>query len=141
MKTVVLDLEVADAVSNTNTGFFSWQMDILNGVKAGQLNVISAGRQSGKSWFTNNLCKEIFLPMSPAEKKYRFSRAKWYTAQLNRDALWLLSKEYNTMIEWCTEQFGAHPAKPDAWSRWWFGIGEINFRDEKDLMMYQLRWA
>lgn len=122
------------------------------GFKAGQMSVISAGRQTGKSHYYSymkglknriygtNLCKEIMLPMAP-ESKYKFSRAKWYTAKLNGDAIWRLSDRYNQIIAWCTEQYGPHPTKHDAWSRWYVGLGYINFRDERDFVLYQLRWA
>ena len=90
-----------------------------------------------------NLCKEIVLPMTATYSpyvKYKFSRAKWHTADLG-SGVWRLSREYNAIIKWCTEQFGAHPKHQDAWSRWWVGIGCINFRDEKDYLMFLLRWG
>lgn len=126
------------------------------GFKSGEM-LVFAGRQTGKSMLTmhllkdrwsqknfyytannlNNLCKEIMLP----ESKYKFSRAKWYTAEMPGYATWRFSDEYNQIIAWCTEHFGAHPNKHDAWSRWYVGLGYINFRDEKDYMLYQLRWT
>lgn len=112
--------------------------------------------------FNTNLCKEIMLTgqqiisrdlgffedqfltnvMQKRKKpEYKFSRAKWHTAQLHGNATWVFSDEYNQVIVWCTEQFGAHPVKQDAWSRWYVGLGYINFRDEADYILYQLRWA
>lgn len=119
------------------------------GFKAGQMATISAGRQTGKSYYykllknriyDNNLCKEIIMPSAP-ETKYKFSRAKWYSAELNANATWRFSDEYNQIIEWCKDTFGPHPVKPDAWSRWYVGLGYINFRDERDFVLYQLKWA
>ncbi len=115
------------------------------GIKAGQMFLYTAGRQTGKSMlnhlYNNNLCKEIMLPMgNQPVSKYKFSRAKWYTAEINDNSLWRMSKEYNSIIDWCTEQFGPHPKNKDAWSRWWVGLGYICFRDEKDYMLYQLKW-
>lgn len=94
-----------------------------------------------------NLCKEIVsvqpmpdityrVPKLP-QPKYQFSRAKWHTA----DTTWILGREYNEIIAWCTDQFGPHPRRSDAWSRWWVGTGQIYFRDEKDYLMFVLRWA
>jgi hypothetical protein len=106
----------------------------------------TAGRRTGKSvlnqWFdyNNNLCKEIMLPEKP-ESKYKFSRSKWYTVELNGNATWRFSDEYNQIIAWCTENFGAHPSNPDAWSRWHVGLGYINFRDEADYLFYTLKWG
>ena len=108
-------------------------------------------------FYQSNLCKEITLtaqtqlctlgvyyaPYIPKimKPKYQFSRAKWYTAPLNGNGTWRFSDEYNEIIEWCTEMFGAHPTKHDAWSRWYVGLGCINFRDAKDYEWFVLRWS
>ena len=150
-KTVLFDIETMNSISATAQ---QYQVNILNnlsgGIPAGTMNVFSAGRQTGKSYYNmkvlknriydTNLCKEIMLPMYP-EPKYKFSRAKWYTASLNGNATWRFSDEYNEMIAWCNDTFGLHPKKPDAWSRWWVGIGYIRFRDEQDLVLYKLKWS
>jgi hypothetical protein len=91
-------------------------------------------------WTDTNLCKEIMFP-EPSTPKYKFSRAKWYTAELNGKFTWRFSDEYNELIEWCNETFGPHPTKQDAWSRWYVGLGCINFRDEQDLVMFKLKWS
>jgi hypothetical protein len=80
------------------------------------------------------------IPKVTSKSKYQFSRAKWHTVDIG-DGVWRLSREYNEIIKWCTEHFGKHPNKPDAWSRWWVGLGVINFRDEKDFVFYQLKWS
>jgi hypothetical protein len=140
-KTITVDLETwMPTVLGNTTG----------GIPVGAMNVISMGRQTGKSMYMKmlknriygtNLCKEIFLPMHPVTKpKYQFSRAKWYTVDIG-DGIWRLGREYNEIIEWCTEHFGKHPHKPDAWSRWWVGVGSIYFRDERDLVLYKLKWS
>ena len=162
-KTVVVDLETINTIVGVER---KWQMDILKnlsgGIPAGTMNVFSAGRQTGKSmlntytmkvlknryygatertfWADTNLCKEIMFPEKP-KSKYKFSRAKWYTAQINGDVLWRLGHEYNDVIAWCNENFGPHPKEHHAWSRWYVGVGHIFFRDEQDLVLYQLRWA
>lgn len=159
-QTVVFDLETMNAIAGMEQ---KWQMEILKnlsgGIAAGTMNVFSAGRQSGKSsmtlkvlknryygatertfWADTNLCKEIVFPQ-PAKPKYKFSRAKWHTAQLPGYATWRYSDEYNTIIAWCSETFGPHPKAQDAWSRWYVGLGYINFRDEQDLVMFKLKWA
>ena len=74
--------------------------------------------------------------------KYRFSRAHWYRAQLpSLDPVWHLSNDYNAIIGWCTQHFGPHPGRPDAWSRWWVGTDHINFRESVDYNWYVLRWG
>jgi len=69
------------------------------------------------------------------QPKYKFSRAKWYEADHRYD-------DYDEVIAWCTEQFGPRPRRPDAWTRWCdIHIDRIRFRDEKDYMMFLLRWS
>ena len=110
------------------------------GVAAGKMSIMSSGRQIGKSYINAlynrvNPCNEISLPMRKAtEAKYKFSRANWYVAEYN----WV---DYTEAIAWCTQQFGPHPNQPDAWSRWEHKWGLIKFRDEKDCMLFLLRWT
>jgi hypothetical protein len=149
-KTIV-DLEAWDALTPTVLS------NTTGGIHPSEMMIFSGGRQTGKSLISlyyysalkqrsvsvmgSNLCKEIFLPMHPVTKpKYQFSRAKWHTVDIG-NGIWRLGREYNEIIEWCTEQFGKHPDKPDAWSRWWVGVGEIHFRDEKDFVFYKLKWS
>jgi hypothetical protein len=67
-------------------------------------------------------------------KKYRFSRAKWHEATIS-------FKDGPAIWEWCTERFGKQDKNPDAWSRWYIAINTIRFRDEKDYLMFLLRWG
>jgi hypothetical protein len=88
-------------------------------------------------------CGAFFAPYIPLiiakpKSKYNFSRAKWYEAE------WECSdwKNNGAMLEWCEQQFGAHPKNPDAWSRWYlFRSGCIRFRDEQDYVLFVLRWS
>ena len=51
-------------------------------------------------------------------------------------------KDYDAVDEWCAQQFGPHPKRPDAWSRWWHKFEDsILFRDEKDYILFTLRWS
>jgi hypothetical protein len=66
--------------------------------------------------------------------KYKFSR-NWYQAYFDL-------KDYDAVDEWCEQQFGKHPKNPDAWSRWWHKFEDsILFRDEKDYVLFTLRWS
>ena len=152
-KTITVDLESwslsPTVLGNTTNGIYPLQpyqqalWDRLNqgGFKQGQLTLYSAGRQTGKStysqyvkqWYGTNLCNEILLPMKPAPK-YKFSRAKWYEATLPGDR--------QAVFAWCTEQFGPEPYHPDAWSRWYFNVNRtFRFRDAKDYEWFLLRWG
>ena len=114
------------------------------GFKKGEMAIISGGRQSGKSYYyqkqllnsiyNTNLCKGIMLPMF-AEPKDKFSRANWYVAEDD-------DRHYFEVEEWCAKHFGPHPKNPDAWSRWVHKYSEkIHFRDEKDYVLFMLRWS
>jgi hypothetical protein len=119
-----------------------WDRMNQGGLKKGQMTLYSAGRSTGKSTlnsyyygkiFSTNLCNEILLPMKPAPK-YKFSRAKWYEAKLPRDQ--------QAAFAWCVKQFGPEPKNTDAWSRWYFNVDRtFRFRDEKDYVMFILRWS
>jgi hypothetical protein len=66
---------------------------------------------------------------------YKFSRANWYVADFD----WVHQCE---VLEWCSQQFGPHPDRPDAWSRWYNKYSEkIHFRDERDYVLFILRWS
>lgn len=78
-----------------------------------------------------------FFPMKIQkvnEPKYKFSR-KWFKANFD-------TRYYYEVHEWCEKQFGPHPKRPDAWCRWWHKFEDsILFRDEKDYVLFLLRWS
>ena len=66
--------------------------------------------------------------------KYKFSR-KWHVVYYDLD-------DYEDIREWCTEQFGPEPRFPDAWCRWHQrSMDGISFRDERDAVLFILRWS
>ena len=114
------------------------------GFKHGEMAIVASSRQSGKSHFyqkmllesiyNTNLCKEILLPMH-LKPKYKFSRAHWYVAEFD----W---KNYDLVDAWCEQQFGPQPDCPDAWTRWYHHYTDkVHFRDEKDYVLFVLRWS
>jgi hypothetical protein len=141
-------------IRNTTEGIYPLQpyqqalWDKINqgGFKPGQMTLYSAVQQSAvqqtgkstlnsliKSLYHSNLCNEIVLPMKP-EPKYKFSRRNWYVADFD----WV---HHGEVLAWCSQQFGPHPARPDAWSRWYNKYSEkIHFRDEKDYEWFVLKW-
>jgi hypothetical protein len=131
-------------LKNTTDGIYPFLWDKLNqgGFKHGEMMLIARARQTGKSYYQKmmlnqiygtNLCREIMLPMNP-EPKYKFSRSKWHIA----DFRW---QDQHKVFLWCEEQFGQHPHRPDAWSRWKTMLANsIAFRDEKDYAWFVLRW-
>lgn len=78
---------------------------------------------------------EIVWNKTNKVNKYNFSRNNWYQAEFD-------DRHYFEVQAWCSQQFGPHPSKPDAWSRWWHKFqGSILFRDEKDYILFTLRWS
>lgn len=145
-QTLVVDLESMSNVPQYQKDIFDkW----IGGIAAGTMNIISVGRQTGKStfnmqllksrYYSTNLCKEIMLPMitKPKSKSnYQFSRKNWHWVEINS-----MADDYFDRLEWCKEMFGAQPKNPDAWTRWYSSWSTLKFRDEADYMLYQLRWA
>lgn len=123
---------------------------LSRGFRKGEMMVISAGRQTGKSFIQKqllnamyngtNLYQEIELPVK--EEKYKFSRAKWYS--FNMPSPFTTDPISKDMVEWCIAQFGQRPVgnKVDPWStRWYIDWNTINFRDSQDYEWFMLRWA
>ena len=76
-----------------------------------------------------------YIPKVMTKSKYKFSRANWYVAEFEEKYYWEVEA-------WCTVQFGPHPRHPDAWSRWVHQYeSKIHFRDEKDYVLFCLRWS
>ena len=76
----------------------------------------------------------IFKMKTVSPSKYKFSR-NWYIAEFN-------DVDYNAVREWCAEQFGPEDKFPNAWSRWQHRYEhQIFFRDEKDYVLFVLRWT
>ncbi len=125
---------------------YNRQLDIIEklakdieGKMPGELYIISTPRQSGKSYFYKQIRNAMYngtnVTLGMSEPKYKFSRANWYQAEFN-------DKDYFEVDAWCSQQFGPHPANPDAWSRWWHKFhNSILFRDEKDYILFTLRWS
>lgn len=123
-----------------------------SGFKPGEMAIISSGRQTGKSYYyqkmllnsvygsiyntdIDSLYPKMFTIQSQSQSKYKFSRANWYVADFD-------PKYYYEVRKWCEQQFGPEPRNPDAWSRWIHKYEDrIQFRDEKDYVLFTLRWS
>lgn len=120
-----------------------WQLDLieeLQGYKPGEMAVIAASRQTGKSQMLQymNMFQQLFDPEDPGlelgegtvfDQPYYTVRPKgipWYE-----------------MEPWCRETFGPTPEtgvwEPNA--RWYMNAERIWFRDEKDRTLFVLRWS
>lgn len=112
-------------------------LEHLKGLMPGEQFIVSTPRQTSKTYLNQLFGKmsDRRMFMIRPEPKYKFSRAKWYQAEFN-------DKEYYEVLAWCEQHFGPHPTNPDAWSRWWNKFhNSILFRDEKDYVLFMLRWG
>jgi hypothetical protein len=77
------------------------------------------------------------------KSKYKFSRAKWYEADraIDHSSPWLFMRYNREQFSWCVAQFGPAPDYPDAWSRWYMINDRFRFRDERDYILFTLRWS
>lgn len=116
-------------------------LKLSQGFKKGEMAIISSGRQTGKSYYYQTILKKRDLDnltkmfLIQPQSKYKFSRANWYVADFD-------PKYYYEVRKWCEQQFGPEPKNPDAWSRWIHKYEDkIHFRDEKDYILFTLRWS
>lgn len=117
-----------------------WQKDLINGFKPGEMVVMSAGRQTGKSQMAEYM--KMFYQMYYQEvPSLELSDGKvfdqpYYTVQ-PKGIPWY------EMEPWCRETFGPTP-EFGAWepnARWYMNAERFWFRDEKDRMLFVLRWS
>lgn len=88
-----------------------------------------------KMWMLPGTIYAPYIPMIKfPEPKYKFSR-NWYQAEFD-------PADYSAVDKWCEEQFGPHPKRPDAWSRWWHKFEtSILIRDQEDYFNFVIRWG
>jgi hypothetical protein len=103
----------------------------IGGYKRGEMVIYSGGRGV---YYSVPGYPKTSASLNRLMSKYKFSR-KCHVA----DFVWEHQAE---VLEWCSQQFGPHPKNPDAWCRWhqrpW---GQIHFRDERDYVLFLLRWS
>lgn len=124
---ILYDPELSEAVTKTATQLMHSLRNLRINWK--QLPTVEVG-YSVKEFFIFEKDSRVW-----SKKKYNFSRAKWYVAGFS-------IKDYVEVDKWCEQQFGPHPTTTDAWSRWcWKFDQKIQFRDEKDYVLFLLRWG
>jgi hypothetical protein len=116
MTTVVVDLETwtSSVMSDTTGGIHPWQQDLINqtvGFKAGEMSIISAGRQTGKSFYQQYMNNVMHEMNRPTYKQMSFSKvddAEWVTVQCNREiAAWVREQHQKYWYEHNNMKFGS----------------------------------
>lgn len=135
------------------SNLYPWQENILNevmkgGVKPGEMMVMSAGRQTGKSMFTAEALKRLMddLHNQPIEELIPSEGTvygkRYYCVQP-------VGGNWKKMEEWVKETMGDHggaiwghdPNKaPLPNERWYMNNRKFWFRDEKDRTMFTMKW-
>jgi hypothetical protein len=119
----------------------------LGGFKRGEMMIISAGRQTGKSYWTNQAIQRLMkdLAAQPIEQLV-LSEGKVYGARYY--AVQPIGGYWKDMEQWCTETFG--PTEGSIWGespvpvpgqRWYMNNRKFWFRSERDRTVFILRWS
>lgn len=109
MTQVTVDIEAMTA-----DGLHSWQKDLINhsiGFKTGEMMVISAGRQTGKSYynqFMQNYMSEMNAPAYKQMDKATVDNEEWVTVKCNYEtAAWVREQKQKYWYEHNTLTIGS----------------------------------
>lgn len=120
-----------------------------SGFKAGEMMIMSSGRQTGKSMFTAAALKRLLddLHNQPVTDLV-MSEGKVYGARYM--CVQPIGGNWLDMEKWCHETFGTHggaiwgqdPKRlPLPNERWYMNNRKFWFRNEKDRVQFVLRWG
>ncbi len=126
-----------------------WQMDILKkleGVKPGEMTIMSAGRGIGKSWLTQQTIDRLMRDLnSQPISDLVLSKGTVYGARYH--CVEPIGGDWREMQEWCLEKFGdsgkhiwGSNEVPSPQERWYMNNRKFWFRDEADQLIFVMRW-
>jgi hypothetical protein len=129
-----------------------WQQDMLkkmSGFKKGELMVMAAGRQTGKSYFTSAALKRLMddinsHPISDLNlTEGRVYGARYYCVEP-------IGGNWREMEDWCIKTYGkttgsiwaqeVDKTTPLVNERWYANNRKFWFRNEADRTMFILKW-
>jgi hypothetical protein len=131
------------------TELYPWQEDLLkklNGVKPGEMNIMMAGRNVGKSQFSAGALKRLMDDMlnRPVENLI-LSEGTVYGSRYH--TVEPVGGNWAQMEIWCYDTFGeanssiwAESPAPEPAERWYMNNRKFWFRNESDRTMFILRW-
>jgi len=127
---------------------YPWQIDLLDKMTKykGRGFVQITGRQTGKSAFSAQALKRLFDDLySQPVTDIRLSEGKVYGARYYTAEP--VGGNWPEMEAWCLETFGSgdYPIwgegkAPEPAQRWYANNRKFWFRDEKDRMIFVLKW-
>ncbi len=122
----------------------NWQEKIINGFKPGELAIVKAGRQSGKSQMQAymRLWNDIhYQPVSDLKLSEGTVYGSRYYCVEPVGGSWI------EIQEWCFNQFGdsgkhiwGSNEVPAPQERWYMNNRKFWFRDDADRLMFVMRW-
>ena len=121
-----------------------WQEKIINGFKPGEMTIVTSGRQTGKSQMQAymRLWNDIhYQPISDLKLSEGTVYGSRYYCVEPIGGNWL------EMQEWSLNQFGdsgkhiwGSNEVPPLNERWYMNNRKFWFRDEKDQLMFVMKW-
>ncbi len=127
---------------------YPWQIEFLEKMQKykGRGVIQITGRQTGKSAFSAQAFKRLFddIYSQPITdillNEGKIYGARYYTAEP-------VGGNWREMEAWCTEIFGSgsraiwgEKKAPEPAQRWYMNDRKFWFRDEKDRMIFVLKW-
>lgn len=130
------------------TEMYPWQEDLLKklgGAKPGEMSIMMAGRQTGKSYFSSQALKRLMDDISnrPVEDLI-LSEGKVYGNRYY--CVEPVGGSWLRMETWCSDNMGSNGSAwdkdkaPEPNARWYMNDRRFWFRDEADRTMFILRW-
>jgi hypothetical protein len=125
-----------------------WQINFLNkmqGIKPGKMSMITAGRHSGKSMLSSQAFQRLWEDMGqrPIEElklsEGRVHGARYYCVEP-------IGGNWRDMETWCLDAYGDCGSvwdlvkAPEPNARWYMNDRRVWFREEKDRLMFILKW-
>ena len=127
----------------------SWQLDMLDklrGFKPGEMMIYSAGRQTGKSYFTQYTIDRLMRDLnSQPITDLVLSEGTVYGSRYH--CVEPVGGSWIEMQEWCLEKFGdsgkhiwGSNEVPSPQERWYMNNRKFWFRDEADQLIFVMKW-
>jgi hypothetical protein len=128
-----------------------WQQQIFDkltsgGVKPSELMIMSAGRQTGKSYYTQYTIDRLMRDLnSQPITDLVLSEGTVYGSRYY--CVEPVGGNWIEMQEWCLNQFGdsgkhiwGEKETPEPQQRWYMNNRKFWFRDQADQLMFVMRW-
>jgi hypothetical protein len=126
-----------------------WQIEILDkmsGFKKGELTMMTVGRRSGKSQMSSVAFQRLWdeIHRRPVED-LKLTEGTVYGSRYH--CVEPVGGNWREMETWCYQMFGnagdklwGEPKAPEPVMRWYMNNRKFWFRDEKDRLMFVMKW-